>query len=100
MINDKKYYAVTDNVREYLRGAIIVKIYTAASQLLEGGLVIIFEKDWVVGIYIMGYTELGDWVELFEHKEELYYDTSNVDAINIVRVDNGFDKLQGDEDDW
>jgi len=86
-------YDNTDSVGEYLQGSIIRKMYTADG--FEGGLVIIFEKNWKVGIYIMGYTELGDWVELFMHEEELYYykHFSELDKINKVLRDNNFKEI-------
>jgi len=86
-------YNNTDSVGAYLQGSKIIKMYTAEG--FEGGLVFVFEKDWKAGIYIMGYTELGDWVEFFMHEEELYYDkhSSQLGEINKVLRSNNFKEI-------
>ena len=89
-----KNIETTDDVGRYLEGAKIIRMYTA-NGIEEGGLTIVFDKGGDVGIYIMGYTELGDWVEHFDHAGILvtgpwgYVD----DQVNNVREDNGFERI-------
>ena len=80
----------TDGVEKYLEGSKIIKMI-GSTEGLEGGLVIVFEKNWKVGIYIMGYTEIGKWVYHFEHEEDFYLaDNYHLKEINKIRNDNGF----------
>ena len=67
-----------NSVEEYLSGAKIINMKTSSEARLEGGQVIVFEKDRVVGITIMGYTELGSWTYLFIHGDDYYYDEDDV----------------------
>ena len=84
----------TDDVGKYLVGAKIIRMYTPRG-IEEGGLTIIFDKGGNVGIYIMGYTELGDWVEHFEHGNIRIAGAWGIvgDDINDVREENGFERL-------
>lgn len=83
----------TDSVGKYLKNSRIVEMYTPSSSGLEGGLTIVFDKDGELGIYIMGYTELGDWVYHFDHKENFCIDTFYNKKINIIRTANGFEEI-------
>ena len=64
-----------DFVDTYLTNAKILRMQSQTDGV-EGGLVILFEKHGTEGIYIMGYTELGCWVYLFEHNDIKYSDDS------------------------
>jgi len=87
----------TDDVGKRLEGTKIVRMYTPEferGEAVEGGLTIVFESDSGTGIYVMGYTELGDWVYLFDDGvSTLYYDTYTSKSLNKIRMDNGFSPL-------
>jgi len=97
MENQHTFYQHTDNIGKYLESSKIIRMYTAEG--FEGGLVIVFEKDWKKGLYIMGYTELGDWVEFFSHEDNLYLTEYDIEEINKVLVDNGFDEISKTNED-
>ena len=83
-------FSETDDVHEYLKDSKTVKIYNS-NEGFEGGLVIVFNKNSKNGIYIMGYTELGNWVYHFEHDGNFYLgDNYHLKEINKIRNDNGF----------
>lgn len=86
----------TDGVEKYLEGSKITKMI-GSTEGLEGGLVIVFEKNWKAGIYIMGYTEIGKWVYHFEHGENVYIDKYELEVVNKVRLNNGFSVVKKEE---
>jgi hypothetical protein len=71
-----------EQVELYLGGATIVEMRTSSGNGLEGGQVIVFEKDGSRGITIMGYTELGNWTYLFFHADNFYYDDYYAEKLN------------------
>lgn len=80
-----------EQIEKFLQGAIIEKMYTADCDL-EGGQVIVFRKPkemW--GIYVMGYTELGNWVYLFHYGNSTeVIDTFYMKTLRKIMADNGF----------
>jgi len=91
-------FSDTDNVGEYLKDSKIIRMYTPRGRF-EGGLTFIFDKDGEVGIYIIGYSELGDSVEYFSHKDISYPDFDDIfcltdkKEVNITRIENGFEEV-------
>lgn len=61
-----KDYSVTKVCNSYLVGSKIIDIFVLRNIDIEGGLTVIFERDKERGIVILGYSELGEWVEFLQ----------------------------------
>ncbi|HCA28357.1 MAG TPA: hypothetical protein DEP23_01630 [Ruminococcaceae bacterium] len=60
-----KKYDVTEELNQYIIGSTVIDSFVDPD-ICEGGLVVIFEKSKQRGIAILGYTELGEWIEYLQ----------------------------------
>ncbi|WP_312648613.1 hypothetical protein [Aminipila sp.] len=82
-----KDYRVTEECNSYLVGSKIVDIFALHNIGIEGGLTIIFErdKDKQRGILVLGYNDLGQWIEYLRvgnEKVKDYLDSEAIDSVN------------------
>ena len=89
-----KNYSLFLNYKIDLINSIILDIFVADCEVgFEGGLTIIFETGFAKGIVIVGYTELGEWIEYYQIGNEIikdfdgyyYEDNYGKDRIDFVK---------------
>lgn len=88
-----KSYELLERYGLDLKQATIVDIFQLEVVPFEGGLTVIFRKDEQNGIVIFCYTELGIWVEYYQHGktkvvdlESFYHDNDYYnDAVNAIK---------------
>ena len=68
--------SVTNTFNTHLSGATLLGVRMADRQLsLEGGLVYVFKKDEALATIIVGYNDLGEWVDYLSIGGEVVIDT-------------------------
>lgn len=56
----------TEEMHNIFNGSTIINSFIS-----EGGLTIVFEKNSIRGFFILGYTELGEWIEHFQYGNDV-----------------------------
>lgn len=83
----------TDKIESILSNSHLL-IFKTIGYGLEGTLLVIFEKDGHKGVYIMGYTELGNWVYLFAWKEFKYFSEYHIKKFKKIFDDYNLNEFK------
>lgn len=74
----------------YMVGAGIINVFKlkGLTRWIEGGLTWVFEKDNELGILVLGYNDLGEWIAYLQIGDEVIKD-----ELKVFREDQQFNTL-------